>query len=204
MGDLAAFSFYANKLITTGEGGMVVTNDNVLAERLRSLRNLCFQPPRRFYHTQLGYNFRLTNLQAAVGIGQVRRLASIVNRKREIAHRYTQRLRKLEWLALPKEESWARSVFWVYGVVIRDGVPLDADGLAAQLALAGIETRPFFLGMHEQPVFHRRGLFVNSSGQFPVAERLARRGLYVPAGLAVTDAQIDAVCGALEHISHEL
>jgi len=203
IGDLAAFSFYANKLITTGEGGMVVTNDNVLAERLRSLRNLCFQPSRRFYHTQLGYNFRLTNLQAAVGIGQVRRLASIVNRKREIAHRYTQRLRKLEWLELPKEESWARSVFWVYGVVIRDDVPLDADGLAARLASAGIETRPFFLGMHEQPVFHRRGLFGDSSGQFPVAERLARRGLYVPAGLGVTDIQIDAVCGALERISLE-
>ncbi len=204
IGDLAAFSFYANKLITTGEGGMVVTCDNVLAERLRSLRNLCFQPPRRFYHTQLGYNFRLTNLQAALGLAQVRRLASIVNRKREIARRYTQRLRKLEWLELPQEESWARSVFWVYGMVIRDDVPLDSDGLAGRLATAGIETRPFFLGMHEQPVFHRRGLFANSSGQFPVAERLARRGLYVPAGLAVTDAQIDAVCGALEQISHEI
>ncbi len=204
LGDLAAFSFYANKLITTGEGGMVVTNDERLAARLRSLRNLCFRPPRRFYHTELGHNFRLTNMQAAVGVGQVRRLGAIVARKREIAARYTRRLQKLDWLELPREESWARSVFWVYGLVIRDGVRFDAESLAARLIAEQVETRPFFLGMHEQPVFHDMGLFLDCNGRFPVTERLARRGLYVPAGLAITDTQIDAVCDALQRIGNEL
>jgi len=204
LGHLAAFSFYANKLITTGEGGMVVTDDDLLAARLKSLRNLCFRAPRRFFHTELGYNFRLTNLQAAIGVGQIRRLSEIVRRKREIADRYTARLSKLDWLELPREEPWARSVFWVYGIVIRDGVRFDAEGLAARLAAAGIETRPFFLGMHEQPVFHHKGLFIDSAGRYPVAERIAKRGLYVPAGLAIKDAQIDEVCEVLESISDEL
>jgi perosamine synthetase len=204
MGHLAAFSFYANKLVTTGEGGMLVTDDHELATKLMSLRNLCFQPPRRFLHTELGYNFRLTNLQAAIGVAQLRRLPEIVARKRQIASRYTARLKKLDWLELPCEERWARSVFWVYGIVISDKVDLDAEGLATRLAAAGIETRPFFLGMHEQPVFHRMGLFVDSPGRYPVAERIARRGLYVPAGLAITDAQIDNVCDALERVTREL
>ena len=204
LGDLGTFSFYANKLITTGEGGMVVTNDGALAERLRSLRNLCFRKERRFLHTDLGYNFRLTNLQAAIGVAQIKRLDKIVARKRAIAQRYTERLKRLDWLQLPTEEPWARSVFWVYGLVVRDGVSIDAGRLAARLAGANIETRPFFLGMHEQPVFHRMGLFNNHSARFPVAERLARRGLYVPAGLGTTDEQIDAVCHELERISNEL
>ena len=200
MGDLAAFSFYANKLITTGEGGMVVTDDDALAAKLRSLRNLCFRPPRRFYHTELGYNFRMTNLQAAIGVGQVGRLAQIVARKREIAARYTARLKQHSWLELPVEESWAKSVFWIYGVVLADDVKFDAEEFARKLAKLGVETRPYFLGMHEQPVLHDRGFYANSQGRFPVTERIARRGLYVPAGLAITDAQVDAVCDAVAKV----
>lgn len=204
LGDLAAFSFYANKLITTGEGGMIVTDDPSRAEKLRSLRNLCFRPPRRFYHTELGYNFRLTNLQAAIGVGQIARLPQIVARKREIAARYSERLQGMRWLQLPTEQPWARSVFWVYGVVLHDAVQLDAQGLAGRLAALGVETRPFFLGMHEQPAFHEMGLFRDSAGRYPIAERIARRGLYLPAGLAITDEQIDLVCEALERIAREL
>lgn len=204
MSDLATFSFYANKLITTGEGGMVVTNDDRLAERLRSLRNLCFRPPRRFLHTELGYNFRMTNIQAALGVAQTRRLAAIVERKRDIASRYTKRLSKLDWLSLPQEKSWGKNVFWIYGLVIADRIALDAEGLAARLKQLGVETRPFFLGMHEQPVFHDMGLFNDSAGKFPVSERLARRGLYVPSGLAMTNEQIEQVCDAMEKISNEL
>jgi len=204
MSDLATFSFYANKLITTGEGGMVVTNDPARVEVLRGLRNLCFRPPRRFYHTDLGYNYRLTNIQAAIGVAQIGRLQQIVARKRAIAARYTARLSRLDWLELPVEESWGRSVFWIYGIVLKDGVAMDAERLATRLHLAGIDTRPFFLGMHEQPVFHRMGLFRGSDGRFPVAERLARRGLYLPAGVAVTDEQIDRVCEELERVGTEL
>jgi perosamine synthetase len=197
MSDLATFSFYANKLITTGEGGMVVTDDPEIAQRLRSLRNLCFRPPRRFYHTELGYNFRITNLQAAIGVAQVKRLEQIVARKRAIAARYTQQLKKLEWLELPVEETWAKSVFWIYGLVLKDHVDFDAEEFARRLARLGVETRPYFLGMHEQPVLHDLGFCRDSFGRFPVTERLARRGLYVPAGMAITDAQIDAVCDAI-------
>ncbi|HEX5460814.1 MAG TPA: DegT/DnrJ/EryC1/StrS family aminotransferase [Steroidobacteraceae bacterium] len=204
LGDLAAFSFYANKLITTGEGGMVVTDDPARAEKLRSLRNLCFRPPRRFYHTELGYNFRMTNVQAAIGVAQVQRLPEIVARKRAIAARYTDRLKGMQWLQLPCEQPWARSVFWVYGVVLPDEVKFDAQEFGERMLREGIETRPFFLGMHEQPVFHDLGLFQDSRGRFPVAERIARRGLYLPAGLAITDTQIDQVCDVLERMADEL
>lgn len=204
MSDLATFSFYANKLITTGEGGMVVTDDDQLADRLRSLRNLCFRPPRRFFHTQLGYNFRMTNIQAALGVAQTRRLRAIVERKREIARLYTERLSKLDWISLPQEKEWAKNVYWIYGVVIDDRVQLDAESLAERLKARGVETRPYFLGMHEQPVFHDMGLFRNSAGKFPVSERIARRGLYVPSGLAITNEQIAQVCDAMEKLSDEL
>jgi perosamine synthetase len=197
LGHIAAFSFYANKLITTGEGGMVVMNDEYLAERARSLRNLAFRPPRRFYHTEQGHNYRLTNMQAAVGVAQIRRLDSIVARKREIGARYLERLRDVEQLELPVERSWARNVYWVFGVVLRDHVSFDAEEFARRLTKAGVETRPFFLGMHEQPVFHQRGLFNGALGRYPVAERIARRGLYLPSGVAITNDQIDVVCEKL-------
>jgi perosamine synthetase len=202
LGDISIFSFYANKLITTGEGGMVLTQRDDLAERARSLSNLCFQRSRRFLHDELGYNFRLTNMQAALGVAQVRRIDRIVEGKRAIAHAYSQRLRDVPGLALPVEEPWARSVYWVYGIVLDDASPnasarggLDADVMARRLREKGVETRPFFLGMHEQPAFHRLGLFRDES--YPVAERLARQGLYLPSGLTITEAEIDLVCDAV-------
>ena len=195
IGDLATFSFFANKLITTGEGGMVVTNNSVLAEKMRGLRNLCFRSDRRFYHTDLGHNYRFTNLQAALGVAQVARLPQIISRKREIAERYTLRLAKLAGLELPKEKSWARSVYWVYGLLLDDQLGFDAVEMSKRLKSKGVETRPYFLGMHEQPALHERGLFI--SERYPVAERWARRGFYIPAGLAITNSQIDQVCEAI-------
>jgi perosamine synthetase len=153
---------------------------------------------------ELGYNFRMTNIQAAIGVAQVRRLEQIVARKREIAKRYTDRLSNLAWLELPQEEPWAKSVFWVYGLIIRDDINMDAEQLAARLANAGIETRPFFLGMHEQPALHQMGLFINKDRRLPVCERLARRGLYLPAGMGIKDEQIDQVCSVLEQITNEI
>jgi perosamine synthetase len=197
-GALSCFSFYANKIVTTGEGGMVVTDDDELARRLRSLRNLGFDPQRRFTHEELGFNFRLTNLQAAVGVAQIERVEETIARKREVAARYTAALRALDALQLPAEEPWARNVFWMYGVVVDEATGLDATTFAARLAEAGVETRPFFLGMHEQPVFARRGMFAGES--YPVAERLARQGLYLPSGAALTDAQVDAVCEAVVNV----
>lgn len=198
---IATFSFFANKLITTGEGGMVITNEDAFAEKARSLRNLCFRSDRRFLHTEHGYQFRITNMQAALGVGQVKRIEKIVDRKRWAAAEYTRRLADLPQLQLPMEREWAKSVYWVYGMVLADDLAFDAAGFAARLKALGVETRPFFLGMHEQPVFHDMGLFRGE--MHPVSERLARRGLYVPSGLALTLDQIDQVSEAVRTALHQ-
>jgi len=199
-GELSCFSFYANKLITTGEGGMVLTDDEKLADTARSLRNLCFQADRRFYHQQLGFNYRLTNMQAALGVAQLERMDEIIAQKRRMAQEYTRLLKDLDSFQLPPEESWAKSVYWMYGVVLSEKSGRDATWLAQQLKARGVETRPFFLGMHDQPVFHKRGLFTRE--RYPVADRLARQGLYLPSGLALTQDQIEQVCAAVREVMH--
>ena len=198
IGDLATFSFYANKIITTGEGGMVLTSDEALAKRLRSLRNLCFKPERRFYHTELGHNYRLTNLQAAIGLAQLERINDHLKHKRWMAASYAERLGDLTQLRLPIELPGYRNVYWMYSVVLREDVPFDAVEFAKRLLQFGVQTRPLFLGMHEQPVFHERGLHLNE--HYPVTERLARRGLYLPSGLTLTIEQVDAVSEAVHRV----
>ena len=198
IGDLSCFSFYANKIITCGEGGMVLARRADHAEHLRSLRNLCFRQDRRFYHTEMGSNFRLTNLQAAVGLSQVERIEEHVARKRWIGQSYNERLSGLPQLILPSEEPWAKSVYWMYGILLTDEVPFDATEFARRLKQEEVDTRPFFLGMHAQPVFQAQGLFVGE--QYPVADFLASRGLYLPSGLTLTEAQIEAVCWAVTKV----
>jgi len=199
IGHISTFSFYANKLITTGEGGMVLVKSTEHAERARSLRNLCFQPSRRFYHEALGYNYRMTNVQAAMGVGQIERIEGTIVRKREIAHAYDAAFSGMPALQLPSEMPWARNVFWVYGIVLGEERETDAVRVMSNLRSRGIEARPFFLGIHEQPVFQQMGLFHDE--RYPVAERLARQGLYLPNGLTISTAQIaevaDAVRGCL-------
>jgi perosamine synthetase len=197
IGDMGCFSFYANKIITTGEGGMVVTNDAHYAERLRSLRNLSFRPDRRFLHTEIGHNYRLTNIQAAVGVAQVECIEQHISHKRWMAESYRKRLAGLP-LSLPVERNWAKNVYWMYGVVLDDGIPFDAVEFARRLRERNVDTRPLFIGMHEQPVLQDRGLFGGES--YPVTERLARRGLYLPSGLTLTEAQIDEVCAVVHDV----
>jgi perosamine synthetase len=197
-GAVSCFSFYANKLITTGEGGMVLTDDPTLAEQVRSMRNLCFQPDRRFYHEEMGHNFRLTNLQAALGLAQLERIDPIVARKRWIGQEYTRRLKDIKGVELPVERHWARGVYWMYGLVLSEELGVDAGQFAQRLRDHAVETRPFFLGMHEQPAFRKRGLF--GGERYPVAERLARRGLYLPSGLGLTEDQLDLVCDAVRKV----
>ena len=197
-GTLSCFSFYANKLITTGEGGMVLTDDTELAEKTRSLRNLYFQAGRRFHHEELGFNFRLTNLQAALGLAQVERIEEIIARKRSMGQEYNRCLAGIKGLQLPVEEPWARNVYWMYGVVLSEETGMDATVFGQRLKQQGIETRPFFLGLHEQPVFHQRGLFLGE--RYPVTERIARQGLYLPSGLALTVEQISRVCEAVHEV----
>jgi perosamine synthetase len=198
-GDLSVFSFYPNKLVTSGEGGMIVTDDAELAERCRSLRNLCFQARKRFVHDELGYNFRMTNLQAAVGLAQLERLDRFADIKRRMGKRYTSLLDGDMGVQLPLPATdYAENIYWVFGVVLNDAVPFDAEEAMRRLGERRIGTRPFFWPMHEQPVFRRMGLFAGES--CPIAERLARRGFYLPSGLALADAQMDEVAAALKEI----
>lgn len=198
-GDISTFSFYPNKHVTTGEGGIVVTDDERLAERCRSLRNLCFIPAKRFVHEELGWNFRMSNLQAALGCAQLERLDSFVARKRSMGKRYDSLLVDVPNVQKPAPRTdWAENIYWVYGLVLDDQVPFDAEEAMRRLANLGIGCRPFFWPMHEQPVFRRLGFF--DGVRCPVAERLARRGFYVPSGLALTEPQMDHVADALRKV----
>lgn len=188
-GDISTFSFYPNKHVTTGEGGMIVTDDPALAARCQSLRNLCFKPEQRFVHDELGWNLRMTNLQAALGLAQLERLDEFVARKRRMGALYTELLQGTPGLQLPLARSpAAENIYWVFPLVLEDTVGTDAKGMMKRLAERGVGTRPFFWPMHEQPVLRRMGLFEGES--HPVAERIARRGFYVPSGMALTEAQI--------------
>ncbi len=199
-GDISTFSFYANKHITTGEGGMIVTDDKELAEKCRSLRNLCFgKGKKRFVHEQLGWNFRMTNLQAAVGLAQLEKLEEHVARKRQMGKLYTELLKDVPGLQLPLAATdYAENIYWVYGLVLKDEVNFDAFEAMKMLSEYNIGTRPFFWPMHEQPVFKNMGLFENE--KLPVAEKLARRGFYLPGGLALTEEQIKKVAKAVQEV----
>ena len=184
-GDVATFSFYPNKHITTGEGGMVLTNDDALAERCRALRNLCFGRKQRFVHEELGWNYRMSNLQAAVGVAQMEVLDRTLEKKRLIGAWYNEFLEGVKEVELPESRTlYAENIYWVYGIVLKDEVPFDAEEAMSRLASAGIGTRPFFWPMHEQPVLRKMGFFRDVT--CPVAERLARRGFYLPSGVALT------------------
>ena len=201
IGDLAAFSFYANKAITTGEGGMVVTSDDGLAEECRSLRNLAFPRTggRVYRHDRIGFNYRMSNLQGALGLAQLERIDAYVAARRAHAARYGERLASIAAVQLPVERPWAKNSYWMYGVVLRDGARVGRDELARRLSAEGIETRPFFQPMHAQPALLRYG--VATSGSYPVSDSLAARGLYLPSGSDLADGDIDRVC---ERIASEL
>jgi len=191
-GDISTFSFYPNKHITTGEGGMIVTDDEKLAEDCRSLRNLCFQPNERFVHKRLGWNYRMTNVQAALGLAQLERLDEFVERKRRMGAKYTKMLRGLKNVQLPLSKmNYANNIYWVFGLVLKNTLDFDAKDAIKRLREKDIDCRPFFYPMHLQPVLLKMGLFQSES--YPVAERLSKLGLYIPSGMALTDEQINRV-----------
>ena len=198
-GDLSTFSFYPNKHITTGEGGMIVTDSDALAEKCRGLRNLCFIPERRFVHEELGWNMRMTNLQAALGVAQLERLSTFVERKHAMGALYTELLAGTPGLQLPLPQTdYAQNIYWVYGIVLDDALDFDAKEAMRRLTAAGVGTRPFFWPMNEQPVLRRMGYFADAN--CPVAERIARRGFYIPSGMALTEAQIRTVAQTVREV----
>ncbi|TWU16975.1 DegT/DnrJ/EryC1/StrS family aminotransferase [Allorhodopirellula heiligendammensis] len=195
-GLMSTFSFYPNKHITCGEGGMVVTDDDDVAEHCRRLRNLCFQPGRRFVHEELGWNYRMTNMQAAIGLAQLERLDAHVQRKRAMGTAYQTALSDTANIQLPLATTdYAENIYWVFGIVLGTNIDQDAAGIMQQLANQAIGTRPFFWPIHEQPVFLNQNLFTNES--YPVAETLARRGFYLPSGLGLSTDDLSEVVTAL-------
>lgn len=198
-GDLSTFSFYPNKHLTTGEGGMIMANDPLLAQECRSLRNLCFQPEKRFVHERLGWNMRMTNLQAALGLAQIERLDEFVDRKRAMGRTYTSLLRGMQGVQLPLQStSYADNIYWVYGLVLQDELKMDATEAMKRLAEKGVGTRPFFCPMHLQPVLLKMGLFQNE--KYPVAERMYKKGFYIPSGMALNTEQMEQVAAVTRSV----
>ncbi len=198
-GDISTFSFYPNKHITTGEGGMILTDSEQIANKCRELRNLCFIPPRRFIHEDLGWNFRMTNLQAALGVAQLERLDEFVRKKKQIGTWYNELLKDIPNIQLPLTSTvYAENIYWVYGILIHQDFPLNALDIIERLNNLGIGSRPFFYPMHQQPVFNKVGLFVND--RHPNSVFLAEKGFYIPSGLALSYVQAVEVSKALKSI----
>jgi perosamine synthetase len=199
-GDISTFSFYANKHITTGEGGMVLTDDLDLAERCRKLRNLCFEPGRRFVHKESGWNYRLTNLQAALGVAQLEKLDETTSGKRRMGARYQAALEGCSSLQLPiAATDYCINDYWVFGLLLKEGARFrDAEEFAVALNAEGVGTRPFFWPIHRQPLYMEKGMFEDVS--HPVAESLTVHGLYLPSSVGLPDSQIDEVAAKVRHL----
>jgi perosamine synthetase len=197
LGDIACFSFFANKLITTGEGGMVVTSNPDLAERLRYFKNLCFprSGPRRYFHEDIGFNYRMPSLLAAFGLGQLECVDTYLANRRGNAQAYDALLKGQRGITTPPEADYTRSSYWMYGILIEDDFGVSRDEVASALAAAKIETRTFFISMHRQPALAKYGCDV--SGDYPVTDDLARKGLYLPSGSGLTQQQIERVVSTL-------
>ena len=195
-GDISIFSFYPNKLITTGEGGMLVTNNRELATKSQSLRNLCFSQP-RYVHEELGWNYRMTNLQAAIGVAQLERWDEFLARKKAIGAKYTNLLSDVKHIQLPVAKTpHSENVYWVYGIVLTNG--LTGNQFSELLAKEGVATRSFFCPIHLQPALLKTGLFTSET--YPHAEHLWACGLYLPSGVGITDEEIEQVCSSVKQL----
>jgi perosamine synthetase len=186
LGHLGCFSFYGNKIISTGEGGMIVTNDPEWADRARILRDHGMSKERKYWHPLVGFNYRLTNVQAAIGLGQMTKLEAILEKKRQIARYYHQKFEEVAGVVQPPEASWAKNVFWLYSIFLKPEVNKSRDELISSLALAGVESRPLFYPIHTMPPYL-------GSGSFPIAEKISARGISLPSGAGLTWGQIDTV-----------
>ena len=193
LGDAGCFSFYANKIITTGEGGMVVTNDDKIAEMARMLRDQAFEP-KRFIHRYVGFNYRMTNLQAAIGVAQMGIIDESVNTRRKNAILYNSLLKDVKGITLPPEASWAKNVYWMYTVLIEDSFGMSRDDLMVYLKEKGIDTRSAFYPVHSQPVYAEQ----YKGEKYPVADDLGRKGINLPSGNTLTEDQIRQVAETIK------
>ena len=198
--DASCFSFYVNKTIQTGEGGMIVTNSESFADKARRFKGYDTDPESRFIHQGLGFNYRMTNVTAAIGCAQMDNIEHFVAMKRAIAEKYFQRLSKRQDLQMPVEEEDSINSFWVFGMMVKDHAKVSRDALVDKLSKMGVETRRFFVPMHKQPALLRLGLFKGSEKLYPVADRVSRQGIYLPNGVTLTSEQISYVCDCIEEI----
>ena len=197
-GDISTFSFYSNKHITTGEGGMVLTDDKNLDDRAKSLRNLCFTND-RFVHEEIGFNYRLTNMQAALGVAQLEQIEDIIIKKRWIGNIYNELLKDLDMINLPlSKTNYCENIYWVYAITLKDNCVKTVKQVMNELNELEIGTRPFFFPMHKQPIFNKKGLFLNE--MLPNSEKLYQKGFYIPSGLALTEDQLKEVSSALHKV----
>lgn len=198
LGKISCFSFYSNKTITTGEGGMVTTDSKILYERMKTLKDMSHSKNRRFLHTSTGYNYRLTNLQAALGLSQLENIEIIIAKKLYIANRYNTKLNKISGLTLPPSTSWAKNIYWMYGVVVNKKSKLKREEITKILSRNGVETRDFFIPMHRQPALKKLGYFKNE--KYPVADYLSKNGFYLPSGPKISNKEIDYISALLKEI----
>lgn len=198
LGDISCFSFYANKTITTGEGGMVVTNNKSLHKRLLLLKDMAHSRKKRFLHSEIGFTYRMTNMQAALGLAQLEQIEKFVKQKRFIAKFYNQYLSKISYLTLPLEKPWAKSIYWMYGILVNRKSPISKDTLTKKLFDKGIDTRDFFIPMHHQPALKKLGLFKKE--HYPVADHLSKLGFYLPSGPDISQKQLTLICKTIKEM----
>ena len=200
-GDISIFSFYANKQITTGEGGMITTNNKILFEKSKSLRNLCFGKKDRFNHEDIGWNYRMTNLQASLGVSQLKRIKSIVHKRHLVGKEYFQRLKYNKNIYIPEtSRNYAKNIYWVIAFVITNkNLNIDAKKLMKKLITYGIQTRPFFWPMHKQNIFKEK-YKINTSGNYKNSEYISKYGLYLPSSLDIKSNQIKFICDKVNSI----
>ncbi|MBU4224664.1 MAG: DegT/DnrJ/EryC1/StrS family aminotransferase [Chloroflexi bacterium] len=194
LGEINAFSFYGNKIITTGEGGLLTTDEDALAEKVRFLRDHAMSPEKRYWHTEVGFNYRMTNLQAALGVAQMERIEEFIARKRWIAESYNQGLREVAAIRLPPEAPWATSVYWMYSILLNKDFPLSRDEVMARLRQQNIDSRPFFYPIHVQPPYQ-------ADISLPVAEDLSRRGINLPSAVTLSEENIQRIVQAIRNLA---
>lgn len=198
LSDIACFSFYGNKIITTGEGGMIVTNDDILAKKARGFKDLCHSET-RFIHNGLGYNFRMTNLQAALGCGELTHIEEYLQKKQWMANAYDEQLKNIPGIRTPITKPGIKNVYWMYSILIDpEKFGMDKDTLRKKLKDAGIDTRDFFYAPSQQPILTQT---YPDLGSYPNTEYIAKNGLYLPSGLALTAEQITYTCKQLVNLA---
>ncbi|MBI2549705.1 DegT/DnrJ/EryC1/StrS family aminotransferase [Candidatus Woesearchaeota archaeon] len=193
-GNVGCFSFYGNKILSTGEGGMCVTNDKKLSERMHFLKDHAMSPERKYFHPEIGYNFRMTNVQAALGLAQLEQIDKFLVAKRKNAEIYNSLLKGVKGLTLQHEMPWAKSVYWMHSILVEDDFGCNRDELMKLLKAEGVDTRPFFYPMHQLPMYSEG----HSDSEFPVASELARKGINLPSSVKLTEKDIEYVCNAIK------